>query len=189
MTEPDTNLEAVQGDLNPPGPPIRIGQGWDRHRLDLIAPAGRGRPLVIGGVLFEHHSGPVARSDGDVLFHAVTDALLGALGEADIGQLFPDTDDRNEGRDSAQFVARAMELVEQAGWCVGNLDATVVLEQPRLSSCKGQIRKNLAQLLGTSASAVNVKGKTGEGVDAVGEGRAIEAHVVVLLMRQAAPAS
>ena len=189
MIEHDTNLEAAESPLNTPAPTIRIGHGWDRHRLDLTAPKGKGRPLVIGGVPLEHDSGPIARSDGDVLYHAVTDALLGALGEADIGELFPDTDDRNEGRDSAEFVTRAMELVKKAGWRVGNLDATVVLERPRLSIHKNQIRKNLAHVLGTEESAVNVKGKTGEGVDAVGQGRAVEAHAVVLLMRHSITSS
>lgn len=183
MIEHDTNLEAAESPLNTPAPTIRIGHGWDRHRLGPPPPAGEGRRLVIGGVGFGDGPGPIARSDGDVLLHAVTDALLGALGAGDIGQLFPDDDERNEGRDSAQFVAAAVELAREKGWRVGNLDATVVLERPRLGDRRVLIRENLARLLGVDESAVNVKGKTGEGVDAVGEGRAIEAHAVVLLIR------
>jgi 2-C-methyl-D-erythritol 2,4-cyclodiphosphate synthase len=189
MTDRETSFEDEAGSEEPYGLSIRIGHGWDRHRLEPLTPSGMGRLLVIGGVPVDHDQGPVARSDGDVLLHAVTDALLGALGEADIGQLFPDTDIRNEGRDSAEFVTRAMQLIDEAGWRVGNLDATVVLERPRLATCKDPIRQNLARLLGVEVSAVNVKGKTGEGVDAVGEGRAIEAHAVVLLMCRSAGVS
>ena len=157
----------------------RIGHGFDLHRLAL--PADGGRPLVIGGVRFEHEHGPVARSDGDVLLHAVTDALLGAIGEPDIGQLFPDSKPEHEGQDSAEYVAAAMFRVRDAGYLVGNLDATVILERPMLGPRKLEIRENLQAMLGTDA--VNVKGKTHEGVDAVGRGAAIEAHAVVLLLR------
>lgn len=156
----------------------RIGHGYDVHRLEL--PADGGLPLVIGGVRFEHVHGPVAHSDGDVLLHAVTDALLGALGEPDIGQLFSDTDPKHQGQDSAEFVGEAMRRVRAAGYRVGNLDATVVLERPKLGPRKEEIRARLAELLGTDA--VNVKGKTHEGLDAVGRGKAIEAHAVVLIV-------
>lgn len=164
---------------------VRVGLGWDRHRLEPPTPGGRGRPLVVGGVRFEHAVGPVARSDGDVLYHAVTDALLGALGLPDIGQLFPDTDAANEARDSSVFVAEAVRRVHAAGWGVVNLDTVVALQRPKLGAQREAIRANLARLLGVPADAVNVKGKTGEHVDAVGEGRAIEAQAVVLLARRA----
>jgi 2-C-methyl-D-erythritol 2,4-cyclodiphosphate synthase len=127
--------------------------------------------------------GPVGHSDGDVLYHAVTDALLGAIAAPDIGQLFPDTDAKHEGRNSADFLAEAVRQVRAAGYTVANLDATVILERPKLSPHKPAIRANLATLLGVAPEAVNIKGKTHEKVDAVGEGRAIEAHAVVLLSR------
>jgi 2-C-methyl-D-erythritol 2,4-cyclodiphosphate synthase len=174
---------------------VRIGHGYDLHRLEPLAMArasavgGRPvRPLMIGGVTVEGPGvggvavGVVAHSDGDVLLHAATDALLGAIGEPDIGQLFPDTAAENAGRDSAVFIAEAVRRVKAAGWEVGNLDATVVLERPKLSPVKGKIRANLARLLGVGEERVNIKGKTHEGVDALGEGRAVEAHVVVVLV-------
>lgn len=139
--------------------------------------------MVLGGVRLEHNLGPVGHSDGDALFHAVTDAVLGAIGEPDIGQLFPDTDLRHEGEDSAVFLTEAMRRAGERGWVVGNLDATVVLERPRLGPVKEQVRANLAKLLGVEIGRVNVKGKTHEGVDAVGRGEAVEVHAVVLLVR------
>ncbi len=162
-------------------PALRIGHGYDLHRLEP-ADAG-GRPLVIGGIRLEHDRGPVARSDGDVLLHAVTDAVLGALALPDIGELFPDTDEANEARDSADFLTEAVRLAADRGYRPVNLDATVILERPRLKPVKAEIRANLARLLGMPLDAVNVKGKTHERVDAVGEGRAVEAHAVILMQR------
>ena len=168
-------------------PALRIGHGYDLHRLEPLAtaenPGGGGRPLIVGGVLLEHDHGPASHSDGDVLYHAVTDALLGALALPDIGQLFPDNAPENDGRDSAEFVAAAMARVTEAGYAVVNLDTTVVLERPKLGPHKAAIAANLAGLLRTDVSCVNVKAKTHERVDAVGEGRAIEAHAVVLLQK------
>lgn len=166
-------------------PDVRIGHGYDLHRLEGVRPAGRGRTLVVGGVALESPVGPVAHSDGDVLLHALTDALLGALSLPDIGELFPDDDAQNEGRDSAAFVEEAMARVRACGWGVANVDATVVLERPRLGPAKTQIKRRLGALLGVPEEHVNVKGKSHEGLDAIGEGRAIEAHVVVLLAREA----
>lgn len=156
---------------------LRVGHGWDRHRLE------EGLPLVLGGVGLESDSGPVAHSDGDALLHAITDAVLGALAMPDIGRLFPDDDPRHAGRDSAEFLAEAVRRARADGWSVVNLDATVVLERPKLGDQRDAMRAKIAQLLGVGAEAVNVKGKTGEGVDAAGEGRAVEAHAVVLLER------
>lgn len=169
------------------GPAVhhRVGLGWDRHRLEPLAPAGAGRPLIIGGERFDHDRGPVGHSDGDVLYHAVTDAILGALALPDIGQLFPNDDPRHAGADSAEFVTEAVRRAAEQGWRVENLDAVVVLERPKLGPRKEAIRANLARLLRTPIEQVNIKGKTGEGVDAVGEGRAIDAHAVVLLMQDA----
>jgi 2-C-methyl-D-erythritol 2,4-cyclodiphosphate synthase len=167
----------------PHHPPFRIGHGYDLHRLEPIAPAGPGRPLIIGGIALDHDRGPVGHSDGDALLHAVTDALLGAIAEPDIGQLFPNDDPRNEARNSADFLAEALARITAAGYRIANLDATVILERPKLSPRKPEIRANLARLLALPESCVNIKGKTHEKVDAVGEGRAIETHAVVLLIR------
>lgn len=162
-------------------PALRIGHGYDLHRLEALAPKGRGRPLVLAGVRLESPTGPVAHSDGDALYHAITDALLGALALPDIGQLFSDRDPRWEGGDSALFLREAAAQAAARGWTVVNVDATVVLERPKLGPHKGAMRENIAAALGVGVDRVNVKGKTHEGVDAVGEGRAVEAHAVVLL--------
>lgn len=175
-------------------PPFRVGHGYDLHRLAPVCPHppgksggipwggdGMGRPFILGGVRLDHPTGPVGHSDGDALYHAVTDALLGALALPDIGQLFPDTDPRHANEDSSVYVAEAARRVEQAGYRVLNIDCTVILERPKLSPIKGQVRANIARLLGVAVDQVNVKGKTHERVDAVGEGRAIEVHAVVVL--------
>lgn len=156
-------------------PPFRIGHGFDLHRLEP------GRPMVVGGVGIEHDRGPAGHSDGDVVYHAVTDALLGAIGAEDIGQLFPDDDPRWKGSDSTVFVEEAARRITDAGLVVGNLDVTIICERPKLSPHKAAMRENLARLLGRPADAVNIKGKTHEKVDAIGEGRAIACHAVVLL--------
>ncbi|MEY3026363.1 MAG: hypothetical protein RLZZ238_1260, partial [Planctomycetota bacterium] len=135
------------------------------------------------GERFEHPLGPVGHSDGDAVHHAVFDALMGALGLPDIGQAFPDDDPAHDGRDSADFLAAARERLAAEGWRVVNLDVTVVLERPRLSPRKDAMRRNIADLLGIEVAQVNLKGKTHEKVDAVGEGRAVEVHAVALLCR------
>ncbi|MEQ9094886.1 MAG: 2-C-methyl-D-erythritol 2,4-cyclodiphosphate synthase [Phycisphaerales bacterium] len=167
--------------------PFRIGHGYDLHRLEPVAPRGAGKPLIIAGVVLpwddEEPRGPVAHSDGDALLHALTDALLGAAGLPDIGQLFPNDDPANEGRDSSDFLAEAVRLVRSGGWEVANVDLTVLLQRPKLGPHKAAIRDRLARLLGLPPDRVNLKGKTGEHVGPVGEGRAIEAHAVVLLSR------
>lgn len=161
----------------------RVGHGYDLHRLEPLAPQGEGRPLIIGGVRLEHDRGPVGRSDGDALLHAVTDAVLGALGEPDIGELFPDTDEANENRDSGEFLREAVRRAAASGWRIVNLDSTVILERPKLAAHKAEMVARIAAMVGAEPSRVNVKGKTHERVDAVGEGRAIEVHAVVLLER------
>lgn len=160
---------------------FRIGHGYDLHRLEFQPPVGNGRPFVLGGVLIEHDRGPVGHSDADALLHAITDALLGAIGEPDIGQLFPDTDPRHESQDSADFVREAMTRVHARKLGVMNLDATVNCEQPKIGPHRDAICANIAGLLGVGVDAVNVKAKTHEGVDAVGNQEAIEVHCVVLL--------
>ena len=159
----------------------RIGLGWDRHRLAPVSPSGEGRPFVLGGVRLDHDTGPVGHSDGDALYHAVTDAILGSLGLPDIGQLFPDDDPRHEGEDSSVYVIEAVRRAREQGWVVGNLDAVVVLERPKLGPRKEEMRRNLADLLGVNITDVNIKGKTGERVDATGEGRAIDVQAVVMM--------
>lgn len=166
--------------------PFRIGHGYDLHRLEPVAPDGPGRPFILAGVRFEHPLGPVGRSDGDALYHALTDALLGAIGAPDIGRLFPDTDERHEAADSALFVAEAVRRMRGAGYEVGNVDFTVICERPKLGGRHDEMIANVARLLGCDAARVNIKGKTHEGVDAVGEGRAVEVHAVALLMRKEA---
>lgn len=168
-------------------PPFRIGHGYDLHRLEPCQPYGHGRPLVVGGVLIpqhkEHPIGPVAHSDGDALLHALTDAILGAAGLPDIGQLFPNDDPSNDGRGSADFLAEAIRLMRGSGWRFANVDLTVLLQEPKLGPHKALIRQSLGRLLDLPESRVNLKGKTGEHVGPVGEGRAIEAHALVLLVR------
>lgn len=138
---------------------------------------------MLGGVALEHEFGPVSHSDGDALYHAITDALLGAIAAPDIGQLFPDTDAKHESQDSEHFLAEAARLILAAGWTIANLDATVILERPRLAPHKQAMRDNIAGVLHVPVDRVSLKGKTHERVDAVGEGRAVEVHCVVLLTR------
>ncbi len=167
-----------------PQPPThRIGHGYDLHRLEPIAPAGTGRPLILAGIIIPHDKGPVAHSDGDVLFHAVTDAILGAIASPDIGQLFPDNDPANRGRPSIDFLREAVSRAANAGYQVASLDSTVICERPRLASFKPAIVQSLAAALNAHPGTVNMKAKTHEGVDATGRGEAIEAHAVVLLVR------
>ncbi|MCH2161995.1 MAG: 2-C-methyl-D-erythritol 2,4-cyclodiphosphate synthase [Phycisphaerales bacterium] len=160
---------------------LRIGHGYDLHRLEPLPPEGAGRPFVLAGIPFDHDRGPVGHSDGDAVAHAVTDALMGAIAGPDIGELFPDTDDAWRNADSMPFIARAMELVRASGRCVVNLDVTVICERPRIAPHKAAMIDALATVMGVDRNQVNVKGKTHEKVDAVGEGRAIEVHAVVLL--------
>lgn len=164
---------------------MRVGHGYDLHRLEPKPPAGNGRPFVLGGVAIDCPTGPIAHSDGDALLHAITDAILGALGMNDIGGLFPDTDPRNESADSSLFLREAAKQMRGAGWEIGNIDATVICEIPKIGPHKLSIASNIARILGCPASTVNVKGKTHEKVDAVGQGKAIEVHVVALLTRKA----
>lgn len=158
-------------------PPIRIGHGHDLHRLQ---PAGEGRQLMLGGVGITSGLVPVAHSDGDVLLHALTDALLGAIGAGDIGDAFPNTDPRWKGAASTVFLQHAIELVKRGGYSVMNADCLVTLEKPKLAGHKTQIAANLSRLLG---APVNLKAGTNEGVDAIGKGEAIAATVVVLIQR------
>ena len=163
---------------------LRIGHGYDLHRLEPIAPHGAGRPFVLGSLHFEHERGPISHSDGDALLHAITDGILGALGEPDIGQLFRDDDPRWNGGNSRIFLDEALARMRAHGFGIVNLDATIICERPKIGPRKDEMLRTLATLLNIDRSRVNLKGKTHEKVDAVGEGRAIEVHVVVLLERR-----
>ncbi|MEO8543357.1 MAG: 2-C-methyl-D-erythritol 2,4-cyclodiphosphate synthase [Burkholderiaceae bacterium] len=156
---------------------MRIGEGWDIHRL--VA----GRPLVIGGVRIPFDRGLLGHSDADVLLHAITDALLGAAAMGDIGQHFPDTDPQFQGADSTVLLAEAMRRVTQAGYRLGNLDSTVIAQAPKLMPWIPAMRTVIADALGVAMEQVNVKAKTFEKLGPVGEGLAIEARAIVLLLR------
>ena len=156
---------------------FRIGEGWDVHAL---VP---GRRLVIGGVVIEHSMGLLGHSDADVLLHAITDALLGAAGLGDIGTHFPDTDARFRGADSAALLAEAMRRVREQGWVVNNVDSTVIAQAPKLAPHIAGMRAAIAQALGVNEDQVNVKAKTAEKMGPVGQGAAMEARAVVLLVR------
>ncbi len=156
---------------------MRIGHGYDLHAL---AP---GRRLVLGGVEIPHSHGPIAHSDGDVLLHALADALLGAAALGDIGQHFPDTDPAFAGVDSRVLLGRVVALVRAARYAVANVDATVLAQRPKLSSHRDAMRTNIAADLGIALDAVSVKATTTEGLGPVGRGEAIAAHAVCLLTR------
>ncbi len=158
-------------------PPFRIGLGYDIHRL---VP---GRRCVLAGVEIPSEVGPEGHSDADVALHAVADAILGAAGLPDIGQLFPNTDPSLAGMDSALIVERAVREARALGWQVGNLDLTLLAERPKIARHAPAMRARLAQLLGVEPGQVGVKATTQEGLDAVGEGRGIACHAVVLLFK------
>lgn len=153
----------------------RIGSGYDLHRLV------EGRPLIIGGVTIPFDKGPLGHSDGDVACHAATDAILGAVGLGDIGRHFPDSDPKWKDADSLALLADAVRTVREAGYQVINVDLTVILERPKIKDAVDDMRSRLASAIGVDRSAISVKGKTNEGVDAVGRGEAIAAHAVALL--------
>ncbi len=156
---------------------LRIGEGHDTHRL---VPE---RKFILGGVEIPHSSGPLGHSDADVLLHAITDALLGAVGLGDIGELFPDTEEANRDLDSERFLASAREHLHQQGWQIVNLDCTVFAQQPKLSAYKMVIRDNIARILEIESQRVNIKAKTGEKVGPIGRAEAISASAVVLLAK------
>ena len=153
----------------------RIGHGSDQHRLV------EGRPLVLAGVQIPHGRGLLGHSDGDVVLHAVCDAVLGAMGIGDVGQQFPDTDERYHGIDSSELVRRVAALMRDEGWCVSNVDVTVCVEEPRLAPHRHAMRSRVAELLGAQITSVSIKAKTNEGLDAIGRGEAIAATAVILL--------
>jgi 2-C-methyl-D-erythritol 2,4-cyclodiphosphate synthase len=156
---------------------LRIGEGWDVHQLVT------GRPLVLGGITIPHVQGLLGHSDADALLHAITDALLGAAALGDIGRHFPDTDPAFSGADSGVLLAEAARRVRAAGWVIVNIDSTIVAQAPKLAPHMPAMVERIAHLLGLAPTQVNVKAKTAEKLGPVGEGRAIEARAICLLVQ------
>ena len=157
---------------------MRIGQGWDVHRL------AAGRPLILGGVTIPSEFGLEGHSDADIVSHAITDALLGAAALGDIGMHFPDTDPQWKGGDSKQFLAFAVWLIRDEGYEIVNVDTTVILERPKLKDFRLPIREALASTMGVDVSCISVKFKTAERVGPVGEGKSAEAQAIVMLEKR-----
>ena len=158
---------------------MRIGEGWDVHAL---VP---GRALVVGGVSIDHPRGLLGHSDADVLLHAITDALLGAAALGDIGSHFPDTDAQHRGADSLVLLREVGQRVRQAGYEIGNIDATIVAQAPRMAPHIVLMRERIAHALGVAVGQVNVKAKTAEKLGPVGQGQSMEARAVALIISQA----
>ena len=156
---------------------VRTGLGWDTHRLAW------GTALIIGGVRIPSDRGLLGHSDADVLFHAVTDALLGAAALGDIGMLFPDSDPQWKGADSAVFLKEAARRVRELGFTIANVDSTVILEQPKLKEHRLPIRESLARVLAVEIDRISVKFKTAEGVGPAGELRSAEAQAIATIVR------
>lgn len=157
---------------------MRIGFGNDIHRLE------NGKPLILGGVTIPSEFGAVGHSDADALFHAVTDAILGALAEGDIGSHFSDQDKRWKNADSSVFLREAVRLMKEKNYEIENLDSVISLEKPRLRPFIEQMRQNLARALEIEINCVSVKAKTGEGLGSVGMSRAIRAEACILLKKK-----
>ena len=160
-------------------PMMRIGEGWDVHAL---VP---GRALVVGGVTIDHPRGLLGHSDADVLLHAITDALLGAAALGDIGSHFPDTDAQHRGADSLVLLRTVAQRLRQAGYEIGNIDATIVAQAPRMAPHIVLMRERIAQALGVAVGQINVKAKTAEKLGPVGQGQSMEARAVALIISQA----
>ena len=156
---------------------FKVGQGWDVHRI--VA----GRPLILGGITVPCEFGLEGHSDADVLSHAITDAILGAIAAGDIGMHFPDTDPKWKGAGSLQFLKHACDLAAAEGYSIANVDSTVILERPKLKDFRLPIRQSLAITMGLSIDQVSVKFKTAERVGPVGEGRSSESQAIVCLVR------
>ena len=155
---------------------LRIGEGWDTHALVT------GRPLILGGIAIPHTHGLQGHSDADALLHAITDALLGAAALGDIGRHFPDTDERFKGADSSVLLTEAATRVRAAGYSIVNVDSTIVAQAPKMAPHIPAMCQRIAAALGIEAPRVNVKAKTAEKMGPVGEGHAIEARAVCLLV-------
>ena len=158
---------------------IRIGHGYDVHRLT------ENRDLIIGGVKIPYEKGLLGHSDADVLVHAILDAILGALGEGDIGKHFPDTDERFKGINSMLLAENVASLLSSKGYTVGNIDATVVAQRPKLSPYIENMRANIAKVFGVTPDRVNIKATTEEKLGFTGSGEGISAHAVCLIIKSA----
>jgi len=158
---------------------LRVGLGFDLHRLV------EGRPCVLGGIELAHPTGPSGHSDGDAVLHAITDAVLGAAGLDDLGSLFPDTDPAWKDAPSHAFLTGAVERAREAGWAVVNVDVVIATEGPRIAPARAAMRTRIAALLRIDPDAVNVKGKTLEGLGSLAEGRAVAVQAVCLVERGA----
>lgn len=156
---------------------VRTGLGWDNHRIIT------GRPLILGGITVPCGFGLDGHSDADILLHALTDAVLGALALGDIGMHFPDSDPQWKGASSDRFLIHAARLARERGWTIANVDTTVILQRPKLKEFREPIRANVARLLGLELDQVSVKFKTAENVGPVGEGKSAEAQAVVTLFQ------
>lgn len=156
---------------------IRIGEGWDVHVLV------EGRPLIMGGIQIPFHLGLLGHSDADVLAHAITDSLLGAAALGDIGRHYSDTDPKYKGADSMLLLASSLEKVKALGWQIGNIDCTIICQAPKLANFIPLMQKRLASVLQIDESDINIKAKTAEKMGPVGEGKAIEARAVCLLIK------
>ncbi|MDL2308314.1 2-C-methyl-D-erythritol 2,4-cyclodiphosphate synthase [Bacteroidales bacterium OttesenSCG-928-B11] len=157
---------------------FRVGFGYDSHRLEI------GRKLFIGGIEIPFHKGAVAHSDGDALIHAICDALLGAAGLQDIGTHFPDNDDQYKNIDSKRLLVKTKDLILQRQWTINNIDATVVLEEPRLSPFKEHIKRCLADLLGVDGDRIAIKAKSNEKMGDIGRGEGVAAFAAVTIGKQ-----
>ncbi|PKR83089.1 2-C-methyl-D-erythritol 2,4-cyclodiphosphate synthase [Heyndrickxia camelliae] len=154
---------------------FRIGQGYDVHQLT------EGRPLIIGGIHIPYEKGLLGHSDADVLLHTVADACLGAIGEGDIGKHFPDTDPAFKDADSAKLLSHVWNLVKEKGYCLGNIDCTIIAQKPKMAPYIGQMRERIAELLEGDITQVNVKATTTEKLGFTGRGEGIASQAVVLL--------
>lgn len=155
---------------------MRIGQGFDVHQLV------EGRDLIIGGVSIPYEKGLLGHSDADVLLHAISDSILGALGEGDIGKHFPDTDPAYKGADSMQLLRHVWQLADKQGYRLGNLDATIIAQQPKMAPYIDAMRKRIAKTLDADMSQVNIKATTSEKLGFTGRGEGIAAQAVVLIL-------
>ncbi len=167
----------MSGAADPPRAALRVGLGFDVHRL--VA----GRPCVLGGIELPHPSGPSGHSDGDAVLHAITDAILGAAGLDDLGTMFPDTDPQWRGVASERFLSAALERAGERGWSLANLDVVIATEGPRIAPHRAAMRARIAALCGVDTDLVNVKGKTLEGLGALAGGAGVAVQAICLLTR------
>lgn len=157
---------------------MHIGIGYDIHRLI------KGRRLILGGVEVPYKKGPFGHSDADVLLHAICDALLGAISQGDIGELFPDTDPKYKDIASTELLKKVYDLVKDKGYVINNIDTIIIAQEPKLSPFKGKMRKKIAQILKIKKDRIGIKAKTNEGLGEIGERKAIASYAVVLITKK-----